>query len=348
LIEAEPHAIAPVNIGHPPRRHYTLGPLDAKAKNSQHRRVQVSKIPRVSKILPVSKIPPASKMRSKKMANGQLIGFIGLGNMGGPMARNLAKSGIDLIVHDKAGTSDRAPEGAKIARSVAHVASEADPIILSLPDGNAVRGVISDIVNHAGSVSHTVVDTSTIGIDAARTAHRTLVDEGFEYIDAPVSGGVSGAEAATIAVMFAGSQAAFERLSPILDPMCKNLLHVGTKAGQGQAMKLLNNFLSSTAMAATSEAIAFGVDQGLDPSVMLEVLNNSSGVNSASLDKFPKRIVPGTFEAARNSGRFTGVAEVVQQIWTDCLEKGDGPDQDFTRIYPFVKGLAKQVQSEES
>jgi 3-hydroxyisobutyrate dehydrogenase-like beta-hydroxyacid dehydrogenase len=318
-----------------------------KAKNNQHRRLRVSKI------------------RSETMANDQLIGFIGLGNMGGPMARNLAKSGLDLIVHDKAGTSDRAPEGAKIARSVAHVASEADPIILSLPDGNAVRGVISEIVNHAGSVAHTIVDTSTIGIDAARTAHRTLVDEGFEYIDAPVSGGVSGAEAATIAVMFAGSQAAFERLSPILDPMCKNLLHVGTKAGQGQAMKLLNNFLSSTAMAATSEAIAFGVDQGLDPTVMLEVLNNSSGVNSATLDKFPNRVVPGTFdagfttrlmhkdislylEAARNSGRFTGVAEVVQQIWTDYLEKGNGPDEDFTRIYPFVKGLAKQAQSEES
>ena len=131
------------------------------------------------------------------------VGFIGLGNMGRPMADHLAAAGHRLRVYDAAGTAERAPEGAAAASSVAHVAAAADPVLLSLPDGNAVRGVVDEIRESANSVTHTIVDTSTIGIAAARSIGRTLLDDGIEYVDAPVSGGVSGARAATLAMMFA-------------------------------------------------------------------------------------------------------------------------------------------------
>ena len=133
-----------------------------------------------------------------------VVGFIGLGNMGRPMAKNLAAAGHRLCVHDAAGTAERAPEGVDSGNSVAHVASVADPVLLSLPDGGAVRSVVDEIRESPNAITHTIVDTSTIGIAAARSIGRTLVDDGFEYVDAPVSGGVAGARAATLAIMFAG------------------------------------------------------------------------------------------------------------------------------------------------
>ncbi|MFT5391298.1 MAG: 3-hydroxyisobutyrate dehydrogenase [Gammaproteobacteria bacterium] len=284
------------------------------------------------------------------MADSKL-GFIGLGNMGAAMAQNLANAGADLSVFDTAGTADRAPEGAHIATSVAHVASVSDPIVLSLPDGNVVKKVIKEIVEHPGTIAHTIVDTSTIGVQAARAVHRTLLDAGFEYIDAPVSGGISGAQGASIAVMFAGSEAALKRLTPILSPMCGHLLHVGSKPGQGQAMKVLNNFLSGTAMVATSEAIAFGLTQGLDMARMLDVLNVSSGANSATRDKFPNRILTGSYdggfaaklmlkdvslylESVKGAGTPNGVAQVVYDQWLALREAE--PDADFTRMFAMM------------
>ena len=280
------------------------------------------------------------------------VGFIGLGNMGRPMAENLAAAGHRLCVHDAAGSADRAPEGATPASSVVHVAAVADPVILSLPDGAAVRSVVDEIRESPNAVTHTVVDTSTIGIAAARSIGRTLVDDGFEYVDAPVSGGVSGARAATLAIMFAGSSSAHNRLSPLLGCLCRHLVYVGRRPGQGQAMKLLNNFLSATAMAATSEAVAFGLQQGLDMNTMLDVLNASSGMNTATADKFPNRVLTQTYdagfatrllrkdvslyvEAAADTGVRAGVAESVFALWDEyAAERGD---EDFTRVFPYVR-----------
>ena len=195
------------------------------------------------------------------------------------------------------GTAERTPEGATSVGSVAHVAAVADPILLSLPDGAAVRSVVDEIRESPNTVTHTIVDTSTIGIAAARSIGRTLVDDGFEYVDAPVSGGVAGARAATLAIMFAGSSAAWNRLRSLLEPLCRHLVYVGRRPGQGQAMKVLNNYLSATAMAATSEAVAFGLRQGLDMGTMLDVLNASSGMNTATADKFPNRVLTETYDA---------------------------------------------------
>ncbi len=279
-------------------------------------------------------------------------GFIGLGNMGRPMAENLAAAGHRLCVHDAAGSAERAPAGATPVNSVAHVAAVADPILLSLPDGAAVRSVVDEIRESPNAVAHTIVDTSTIGIAAARSIGRTLVDDGFEYVDAPVSGGVAGARAATLAIMFAGSSAAYNRLASLLEPLCRHLVYVGRRPGQGQAMKVLNNYLSATAMAATSEAVAFGVRQGLDVSTMLDVLNASSGMNTATADKFPNRVLTETYdagfaarllrkdvslyvEAAGDAGVRRGVAKAVFALWDEYA--ADHGDEDFTRVYPFVR-----------
>ena len=280
------------------------------------------------------------------------FGFIGLGNMGAPMAANLARAGRRLLVHDAAGTRERAPPGAVLADDSHAVARDADAIILSLPDGDVVRGVVDEIADVAERRTRSVIDTSTVGIAAAREVHARLAKSGIEYLDAPVSGGVSGARNGSVALMFAGSDAAFARYSPVLEGMAARIVHVGREPGLGQAMKLLNNFLSAVAMTVASEAIAHGERHGLDMATMIEVLNASSGRNSATADKFPNRILPGTYdtgftsrllekdlrlylEALEAAGGEHVLAPSVHEVWRR-LEDTEA-NADITRIYPFVK-----------
>ena len=281
------------------------------------------------------------------------VGFVGLGNMGRPMAANVAKGGYDMIVFDAAGTAERAPPGATVAASMAEVAAQAGTVLLSLPDGAAVASVAAEMVASAASIVATVVDTSTIGVLAARRAQARLAERSIEYVDAPVSGGTAGAAAGSLSVMFAGPEASFRRLKPLLETMAGAVFHVGGAPGQGQAMKVLNNFLSATAMAATSEAVAFGLSQGLDAGLVVDVLNASSGQNTATSDKFPRRILPGKYDAGFTNtllvkdlslflegvgaaGTADTVARTVVEQWRRFAEAE--PDVDFTRIYPFVRG----------
>ncbi len=284
--------------------------------------------------------------------NDSPIGFIGLGNMGAPMAANLAGAGWSLTVHDAAGTRDRAPANTAIAESVAEVASQAATILLSLPDSAVVDAVADAIVTAPSAVTKRVVDTSTIGIAQARRIHGKLAAAGVEYVDAPVSGGVAGARAGTVSIMVSGPAASLEELRPMLEGFAGNVFHVGVEPGQGQAMKLLNNFLSGTAMAATSEAVAFGESQGLGLAVMLDVLNVSTGRNTATADKFVNRILTETFDAGFSSVQMNkdlslyreGLAEsggadpvsgAVAGVWQRFLEKT--ANADITHIYPFIK-----------
>ncbi len=279
-------------------------------------------------------------------------GFIGLGAMGAPMAANLAKLRPDLIVYDIAGTAERAPAGAKIADSVGEVAAAADIVFTSLPDGAAVNAVIDDILDRNDRRLRTLVDLSTIGIDAAKTHDGKLTAAGLTYCDAPVSGGVAGARAATIAGMFSGPQSVFERLEPSLNAFCGNVFYVGAEPGLGQTMKLLNNFLSGTAMVATAEAMAFGAAHGLDMGLMLDVVNVSSGRNMATADKYLHRVLTETYdagftntlmskdlrlyhEAAADAGLADAVSQVVDRVMSDFA--AEAPDTDFTRIYPYVR-----------
>jgi len=282
----------------------------------------------------------------------QVYGFIGLGNMGGHMAANMAKSGTALAVYDKAGTAERAPHGAFHAASAAQLGSRVETVFLCLPDGEVVGTVIDELINVDSRTLERIVDTSTIGIPAAEKGFETCKAAGVEYVDSPISGGVAGARNATLAVMFAGAAQTFDLLHPIYEHMAKNIFHVGERAGQGQAMKLLNNFLSGTAMAATSEAIAFGTGQGLDMKIMLDALNVSTGQNTATADKFVNRVLSGTYDAGfltkllykdirlyREAVTAAGAAEPISPAVAALWQKlqATEPDVDFTRIYPFVK-----------
>jgi 3-hydroxyisobutyrate dehydrogenase-like beta-hydroxyacid dehydrogenase len=288
------------------------------------------------------------------MACGQaaIVGFIGLGAMGSRMAANVAKAGFEMICFDVAGTEARAPEGAKIGASVGAVAAAADVIILSLPNGDISAAVAEEIIETNQRTVSTIIDTSTIGVAAAKAVHGRFAASELAYMDAPVSGGIAGAAAGTIALMFAGPAADFAALAPILSAMSKRPFHVGEEAGQAQAMKLLNNFLSGLALTATSEAIAFGLTQGLEMATMLEVLNVSSGQNTATSDKFPNRVLPETYDAeflntlylkdislyvenVGNAGTADAISRNLLPIWQRFT--ADQPGADFTRIFPFVR-----------
>jgi len=279
-------------------------------------------------------------------------GFIGLGNMGAPMAANLAAAGWPLVVHDAAGTRERAPEQASIADSVAEVVAQAAVVLLSLPDSAVVDAVSDAIIAAPQRAAKRIVDTSTIGIAQARRIHEKLAEAGVEYVDAPVSGGVAGARAGTVSIMVAAPATSLEALRPVLESFTGNVFHVGIEPGQGQAMKILNNFLSGTAMAATSEAIAFGESQGLDLSTMLDVLNVSTGRNTASSDKFVNRILTETYDAGfscaqmnkdlklyreglAQAGSADPVSGAVAKIWRRFLDAS--AKADITQIYPFIK-----------
>ncbi len=280
----------------------------------------------------------------------ETIGWIGVGSMGHRMSRHLVAAGHSLVVADAVST-ERAPPGAAIARSNAEVAARADTVILSLPDGNVSLAVAREIAGASPRKARTVIDTSTIGIAAARGCAEVLAAAGIEYVDAPVSGGTAGAEKATLAIMLACPQATYERVKPLMSPMGKPF-YVGPNPGQGQTVKLLNNFLSATALAATSEAIAFGVGQGIPMQTILDILNVSTGRNSATDDKFPRRIMHGRYDAgftaklqlkdivlylenARAAGISSEIAERVVNVWSE-MDRAL-PGADICEMYPYTR-----------
>ena len=282
----------------------------------------------------------------------QRIGFIGLGAMGSRMAANVAKAGFELICYDAAGTAERAPQGARAAASVAAVAAEADVVFMSLPDGAISASVADEIILSNQRAVGTVIDTSTIGCSAAETVHGKLRGAQIAYMDAPVSGGIAGAASASIALMFAGPREEFDRLEPVLTAISKRPFYVGTEPGQGQAMKLLNNYLSGLALTATSEAISFGLTHGLDMKTMLDVLNASSGQNTATSDKFPNRILNEKYDAqftnklllkdlslylenVGKAGTPDTLSKVLVPVWQKFAEVE--PGADITRVYPFIR-----------
>ena len=226
------------------------------------------------------------------------IGFVGIGRMGGRMCRRLIEAGYKLTVFD---TSEEAVQamvglGAKRAETPAAVASAAEIVLASLPFPPVVQAVA---LGPKGIVEGTrvkiFVDVSTTGSTYAKRVAEGLAAKGITAVDAPVSGGIAGAEKGTVAVMVSCEDATFARVKPVLEVIGK-VFHVGKRPGQGQTMKLMNNLLSATAMAITSEAVVMGVKAGLDPKQVIDVINAGSGRNSASQDKFPRCVLPRTFD----------------------------------------------------
>ena len=286
------------------------------------------------------------------------IGFIGLGKMGVPMAGRLIDAGYTLTVHDvnRKACETLAARGAKVAESPAQVASATDTVLLSLPTPPIVRQVaLGDDGVIAGSKVKTMIDLSTTGATVAREIADALSKKGILAVDSPVSGGVAGAVKGTLAVMVACPKATFAELEPMLKHIGK-VFFIGERPGMGQTMKLCNNLLSATAMAATSEAIVFGVKSGLDPAIMCEVINAGSGRNSASQDKFPKAIIPRKFdfgfatglmykdvklclEEAEAAGVPMWVANAVRQLW-QLANQELGAQSDFTEIVKVLERWA--------
>jgi 3-hydroxyisobutyrate dehydrogenase-like beta-hydroxyacid dehydrogenase len=228
-----------------------------------------------------------------------LLGFVGVGRMGGPMANRLLDAGYRLCVYDVSdeATAPLVARGAELAASPAEVASTAETVFMSLPTPDVVREVAlgsnGGVIN--GSKVRTVVDLSTTGPGVATEVAARLADRKIGWVDAPVSGGVTGAKAGTLAVMVSCPRPAYQELEPVLKVFGK-LFHTGDKPGLAQTAKLANNLLAATAMVATSEAMAMGVKAGLDARVLIDIINASSGRNSATQDKFPRAILPRTFD----------------------------------------------------
>ncbi|MDE0255441.1 MAG: NAD(P)-dependent oxidoreductase [Rhodospirillaceae bacterium] len=261
------------------------------------------------------------------MNGGTTYGFIGLGNMGGPMAANLAAflaAGAypSPVVFDAAGTADRAPGGTACAPDAAAVAQQADLVFLSLPDGSVVQAVAEAIAQTPERRASALVDLSTVGIDAAREIDGLLQAQGMAFADCPVSGGRIGAQNATISLMWAGPADLLAAHRPALESFAGNVFHVGDRPGQGQALKLLNNYLSATITAATAEALLFGLTQGLDLKTMLDVVNVSTGGSAASREKFVRRVLPGTFD----SGFDTALMAKDLALFADSLRRAGSPE----------------------
>lgn len=218
--------------------------------------------------------------------------------MGALMCARLIDAGHKVCVYDISVQAMAGMEklGAQLAHSAEEVGSRAETVFLSLPNPEIVREVtLGSGGLGGGSRVRRVADFSTIGPRMARAVAQGLAERGITYIDAPVSGGLKGAREGTLAVMVSCAREVYEQMESILKTFGK-VFHLGEGAGQAQTMKLANNLLSAAAVALTSEAMVMGVKAGLDPKVMLDVINAGSGRNSASQDKFPKSILPGTFD----------------------------------------------------
>jgi len=287
------------------------------------------------------------------------LGFIGIGNMGLPMASRLIDRGYRLTVFDirEDAVQSLLARGARLGKSPAEVASEAKTVLVSLPTPDVVREVAlgtNGIVK--GSMVRTYVDLSTTGPKVAEQVADGLGEKAIEALDAPVSGGISGAKKGTLTVMVSGPLSVFEDIKALLEIIGNKVIHVGKKPGLAQMMKLVNNFLSATAMAASSEAFVLGTKAGLDPDIMLKVINTSTGRNTSTEDKFPGAILPRTFdwgfntdlmykdvklcmEEAETLGVPMWVGNAVRQLWAYAVGQGGGP-RDFTTIIQYIESWA--------
>ncbi len=286
------------------------------------------------------------------------IGFIGLGNMGQPMARRLIEAGHTLVIYDTRNdaVAPLVALGAKLASSPQDVADRVETVMASLPS----LQISQRVATGEGGVIHgkrikRFVDLSTTGSRVAVEIAAALAKKNIVQIDSPVSGGVGGANKGTLAVMVSGPQADIDVVKDALSVFGKVFV-IGQKSGMAQTMKLANNFLSATAMAATAEAVAMGVKAGLDAKVMIDVINAGSGRTTASDGKFPQAILPRTFnygfatalmlkdvrlcaDEARALDTPNHVMSAVLDQW-ELTNTEFGGDSDFTAIVQMIERRA--------
>jgi len=276
------------------------------------------------------------------------IAFIGLGNMGGPMAMNLLKAGHTLSAFDlsKDACAKFATDGLPIAASAAATLDGAEIVVSMLPASAHVEGLYLGSDGQPGILEKIapgtlVIDSSTIAAATSRKVADAAAKKGVAVIDAPVSGGTGGAIAGTLTFMVGGSEADLERARPVLEKMGANIFHAGA-AGAGQTAKICNNMLLGILMIGTSEAIALGVANGLDPKVLSEIMRRSSGGNWA-LEKYNP--LPGVMETAPASKNYAG------GFGTDLMLKDLGLAQEnaaAVRAATPLGGMARNLYAAHS
>ena len=285
-------------------------------------------------------------------------GFIGLGRMGGAMARRLIEAGHGVIAFDVSATAcdALAVRGASIASSARAVTDSVPVVFLSLPNPEVV---VDTMLGEQGAIDgnrlEVCVDLSTSGPEAAIKLAVVLAERNIASLEAPVSGGVKGAREGTLSLMVSGPQTAWQRVRPLLEIFGRPFF-MGETAGAGQTMKLVNNLLGACAIAITAEGMTIGVKAGLDPVRMIDVLNVSSGRSSATLDKWPRAVLPRTFDfgfaaglclkdvrlclaAARALGVPLGVGTAVCELLERTVHTW-GAESDFTAMTKIVESDA--------
>ncbi len=286
------------------------------------------------------------------------IGFIGLGNMGAPMATRLIEAGHKLVVYDTRNdaVAPLVALGAELASSPQDVADRVETVMASLPSLAISRKVaLGEGGVIYGKRVKRFIDLSTTGSQVAAEIFEELAKKNIVQIDSPVSGGVGGAKKGTLAVMVSGPPAELEKVKDAL-AVFGRVFVIGDKPGMAQTMKLANNFLSATAMAATAEAVAMGVKCGLDAKVMIDVINAGSGRSTASDQKFPQSILPRTFDYGFATGlmlkdvrlcteeaRALDVPDAVMSAVLDQWELTNsefGAESDFTNIVKMIERRA--------
>jgi 3-hydroxyisobutyrate dehydrogenase-like beta-hydroxyacid dehydrogenase len=283
------------------------------------------------------------------------VGFLGLGRMGGPMAANLIGHVERLLVHDVSPAAVEAlvAKGAEAAGSAAALGGRCEIVFMSLPTPAIVREAAEEIVS--GGAPRVICDLSTSGPKLAQELHDTSTPRGIASFDAPVSGGIRGAERGTLAIMAGGPQALWPELEPLLQRLGKPF-YMGETPGAGQVTKLANNLLSLAAIATTAEAMTLGIKAGLDPARMIEVLNAGTGANSATRDKWPRAVLPRTFDfgfsaqlslkdtrLALDEARAMGVPLPTGERLAALLDRvlaTYGDDADFTEMAKVVEADA--------
>jgi 3-hydroxyisobutyrate dehydrogenase-like beta-hydroxyacid dehydrogenase len=289
------------------------------------------------------------------------IGFIGVGRMGFHMARRLIEAGHKLTVFDTSRDAVARMEklGAAAESSPLDVANKVETVMASLPTPDIVLKVATEV--STGTKIKRFVDLSTTGAQMAQRTAELLKTKNIAQLDSPVSGGVGGAEKGTLAVMVSGPADHVALVEAALGVIGK-VFKIGERAGAAQTMKLLNNYLSATAMAATAEAMVMGVKAGLEPRLMLDVINAGSGLNTASRDKFPRTVITRSFDygfatnlmlkdvklcldESNALGVPNDIMSVVQRLW-QVTENEIGGDKDFTTIVqPLERRAGVEVKA---
>src|SRR5579871_1193806 len=271
---------------------------------------------------------------------GETLGFIGTGRMGGPMAARLLEAGYAVIVYDTQAEATKAlvARGARVANSAAEVASASDIVLASLPTPDIVKTVaLGPNGISSGNRARIIIDLSTSGPGAAKLIAQEFAPRNITLVDAPVSGGIKGAVAGTLAVMVSCPKPTYDIVEPILKTFGK-LFYTGDKPGTAQTAKLANNLMAAAALVITSEAVAMGVKGGVDAKVLIDIINASSGRNSASEDKFKLVLGCAVAAAAR-------IDDVDQDFCVDAAldahRHGFGGDDESGRRHQIVGELGR-------